>query len=232
VLGTIVNALAIVLGSLIGLFFKGGIPDKYNDTVMKAIGLAVVLIGMTGAFETEDMILLIISLAIGSILGEFLQIEDSLDRLGGWIEGKMGKKEGGIAKGFVTASLLFCVGSMAIVGALDGGLTGNNETLFAKSVIDFIVSIILTSTLGVGVIFSSVVVFVYQGLIAITASFMKVLLTDEVIREMSAIGGLLIAAIGFNMLEFKRIKVGNMLPAVFIPLVYYMGKLLYYKILQ
>ena len=231
-LGTIVNALAIVLGSLIGLFFKGGIPDKYNDTVMKAIGLAVVLIGMTGAFETEDMILLIISLAIGSILGEFLQIEDSLDRLGGWIEGKMGKKEGGIAKGFVTASLLFCVGSMAIVGALDGGLTGNNETLFAKSVIDFIVSIILTSTLGVGVIFSSVVVFVYQGLIAITASFMKVLLTDEVIREMSAIGGLLIAAIGFNMLEFKRIKVGNMLPAVFIPLVYYMGKLLYYKILQ
>ena len=230
-LGTIVNALAIVAGSLVGLFFKGGIPEKYNDTVMKAIGLAVVLIGIMGALKTEDVMLVIISLAIGSVLGEFLRIEDNLDNLGVWIEGKIGKKDGGIAKGFVAASLLFCVGSMAIVGALEGGLTGNHQTLYAKSVLDAITSVIFTSTLGIGVIFSSVVVLIYQGGIALTASFMKDLLTVEVVREMSAIGGLLIMAIGFNILEFKRIKVGNMLPGVFIPLLYYIIKLIYYKII-
>jgi len=232
VLGTIVNALAIVVGSFIGLLFRGGIPNKYNETVMKSIALAVVLIGMMGAFKTQDMMLVIISLAVGSILGEFLRIEDNLDRLGTWLEKKIGKKEGGVAKGFVAASLLFCVGSMAIVGALEGGLTGNHQTLFAKSILDGITSIIFTSTMGIGVMFSAVIVFLYQGFIAITASFMKDFLTEEVIREMSAIGGLLIMAIGFNILEFKRIKVGNMLPAVFIPLIYYMGKLLYFQIIQ
>ncbi len=231
-LGTIVNALAIVVGSFIGLLFRGGIPNKYNETVMKSIALAVVLIGMMGAFKTQDMMLVIISLAVGSILGEFLRIEDNLDRLGTWLEKKIGKKEGGVAKGFVAASLLFCVGSMAIVGALEGGLTGNHQTLFAKSILDGITSIIFTSTMGIGVMFSAVIVFLYQGFIAITASFMKDFLTEEVIREMSAIGGLLIMAIGFNILEFKRIKVGNMLPAVFIPLIYYMGKLLYFQIIQ
>ncbi len=230
-LGTIVNALAIVLGSVIGLIFRGGIPDKYNDTVMKSIALAVVLIGIMGALETQDVMLVIVSLAIGSILGEFLRIEANLDRLGNWIERKTGKKEGGVAKGFVAASLLFCVGSMAIVGALDSGLTGNHETLFAKSILDGISSVIFTSTMGIGVIFSAVIVFLYQGFIAVTASFMKDFLTEPVIREMSAIGGLLIMAIGFNILEFKRLKVGNMLPAVFIPLIYYMGKLFYFNII-
>lgn len=231
-LGTIVNALAIVFGSFVGLLFRGGILDKYNDTVMKSIALAVVLIGVMGALETQDVMLVIISLALGSILGEYLRIEDNLNRLGRWIERKTGKKEGGgIAKGFVTASLLFCVGSMAVVGALEGGLTGNHETLFAKSILDAISSIVFTSTMGIGVMFSAVAVFLYQGFIAVTASFMKDFLIESVIREMSAIGGLLIMAIGFNILEFKRLKVGNMLPAVFIPLIYYMGKLLYFKII-
>lgn len=230
-LGTIVNALTVVVGSFVGLLFRGGIPDKYNDTVMKSIALAVVLIGLMGALETQDVMLVIISLAIGSILGEYLCIEDNLDRLGQWIESKTGKKEGGIAKGFVTASLLFCVGSMSIVGALEGGLTGNHETLFAKSVIDGISSIVFTSTMGIGVMFSAVAVFLYQGFIVVTSSFMKDFLTEPVIREMSAIGGLLIMAIGFNILEFKRLKIGNMLPAVFMPLIYYMGKLLYFKII-
>jgi len=146
VLGTIVNSLAIVMGSLIGLMFRGGIPEKYNETVMKSIALAVVLIGLKGAFKTEDVMLVIISLAIGSITGEFLKIEDNLENLGEWIEKKVGKKEGGIAKGFVATSLLFCVGSMAIVGALEGGLSGNHQTLYAKAVIDGISSIIFTST--------------------------------------------------------------------------------------
>jgi len=230
VLGTIVNSLAIVVGSLIGLMFRGGIPEKYNETVMKSIALAVVLIGLKGAFKTEDVMLVIISLAIGSITGEFLKIEDNLENLGEWIEKKVGKKEGGIAKGFVATSLLFCVGSMAIVGALEGGLSGNHQTLYAKAVIDGISSIIFTSTLGIGVIFSAGAVFIYQGFIAFTASYIKDLLTPEVVREMSAIGGLLILGIGLNILDYKRIKVGNMLPAIFIPLIYYVLKLLYFKI--
>ncbi|MBS3994862.1 MAG: DUF554 domain-containing protein [Alkaliphilus sp.] len=229
-LGTIVNSLAIVVGSLIGLMFRGGIPEKYNETVMKSIALAVVLIGLKGAFKTEDVMLVIISLAIGSITGEFLKIEDNLENLGEWIEKKVGKKEGGIAKGFVATSLLFCVGSMAIVGALEGGLSGNHQTLYAKAVIDGISSIIFTSTLGIGVIFSAGAVFIYQGFIAFTASYIKDLLTPEVVREMSAIGGLLILGIGLNILDYKRIKVGNMLPAIFIPLIYYVLKLLYFKI--
>ncbi|AOT69972.1 hypothetical protein Gferi_10475 [Geosporobacter ferrireducens] len=228
--GTIVNALAVIGGSLVGLLFRGGIPDKYNETVMKGIGLAVVLIGIMGGLKTQDLVLVIFSLAIGSILGEMLRIEDNLEKLGNWLENKMGGKEGGIAKGFVAASLLFCVGSMAIVGSLESGLTGNHQTLYAKSVLDGIASIVFTSTLGIGVIFSSVALFLYQGFITLTAEYMKDFLTEDVIREMSAIGGLLILAIGFNILEFKRIKVGNMLPAIFVPLVYYILKLIYFGI--
>lgn len=230
-LGTIVNTLAIIGGSIIGLIFRGGIPDKYKETVMKAIALSIVLIGIMGALKTEELMMMIFSLAIGSILGEFLRIEDNLDKLGNYIGNKLGDKEGGIAKGFVTASLLFCVGSMAIVGALESGLSGNHQTLFAKSILDGISSIVFASTLGVGVIFSSISVFLYQGMISIAASFMKVFLTETVIREMSSIGGLLIMALGLNMLEVKRIKVGNMLPAIFIPLIYYIGQLIYFQLI-
>ncbi|MEW9123812.1 MAG: DUF554 domain-containing protein [Thermotaleaceae bacterium] len=219
-LGTIVNALAIIAGSLIGLLFRKGIPEKYSETVMKSIGLSVILIGIMGGLKTENLVLVIFSLAIGSVLGEMLGIEENLENLGNWLENKMGKEEGGIAKSFVAASLLFCVGSMAIVGSLESGLTGNHQTLYAKSVLDGIGSIVFASTLGIGVIFSSLVLFLYQGFITLTASYMKVFLTEEVVREMSAIGGLLIVGIGLNMLEVKRIKVGNMLPAIFIPLVH------------
>lgn len=229
-LGTIVNTLAIIGGSVLGLLFRGGIPEKYNETVMKAVALCVTLIGIMGATKTQDLLMVIFSMAIGSILGEFLRVEDNLEKLGNWIGSRLGKNEGGVAKGFVTASLLFCVGSMAIVGSLESGLTGNHQTLYAKSVLDGISSIVFASTLGMGVAFSSIAVFCYQGLITLAASSMKVLLTDAVIREMSAVGGLLIMALGFNMLEFKRIKVGNMLPAIFMPLIYYIGKILYFKI--
>ncbi|MCT4605098.1 MAG: DUF554 domain-containing protein [Marinisporobacter sp.] len=231
-LGTIVNALAIIGGSLIGLLFRGGIPEKYNETILKANGLSVLLIGVIGAIKTQNVLLVIFSMVIGSILGEFLRIEDNLDRLGGYIGNKMGDQEGGIAKGFVTASLLFCVGSMAIVGSLQSGLSGDHQTLFAKSVLDGITSVVFASTLGMGVIFSSIAVFIYQGIITLAASSMKVFLTEAVIGEMSAVGGLLIMALGFNMLAFKRIKVGNMLPAMFIPLIYYIGKMIYFKLVH
>ncbi|SHK03924.1 DUF554 domain-containing protein [Paramaledivibacter caminithermalis] len=243
-LGTIVNALAIIAGSMLGLIFRGGIPEKYNKTVLQSISLAVILIGIINALKTEDMLLLIFSLVIGSILGELLRIENRLEKLGNAIENNMKKLEdfaktnlkflqklskrslsstsSNISKGFVNASLIYCIGSMAIIGALESGLTNNHQTLFAKSILDGISSIAFTSSLGIGVLFSAIPVFLYQGFITITASFMKSFLVDSVITEMSAVGGLLILALGLTMLEIKKIRVGNMLPAIFIPLLYYM----------
>jgi len=225
--GTIVNTLAIIAGSLIGVVLKGGIPKKYNITVMQAVSLAVILIGLKAALKTDELLLVIFSLAIGSVAGEFLGIEARLEQLGQWFQDRFSKGGNSISKGFVTASLIYCVGSMAIVGSLESGLTGNHQTLFAKSVLDGIASIILASTLGIGVAFSAVSVLVYQGVITVTATFMKAVLVPPVINQMSAVGGLLIMAIGFNLMEIKKIKVGNMLPAIALPLVYYLVKKLF-----
>ena len=222
--GTIVNTLAIIAGSLIGVVLKGGIPKKYNITVMQSVSLAVILIGMKAALKTDELLLVIFSLAIGSVAGELLGIEARLEQLGQWLESRFSKGGNGIAKGFVTASLIYCVGSMAIVGSLESGLSGNHQTLFAKSVLDGIASIILASTLGIGVAFSAVSVFLYQGVITVTAAYMKAALIPPVISQMSAVGGLLIMGIGFNLMEIKKIKVGNMLPAIAMPLAYYLLK--------
>lgn len=223
-LGTIVNTLAIIVGSLLGIVFKGSIPNKYQVTIMQAISLAVILIGLKMAFKTDAILLVIFSLVIGSIFGEFIKIEDRLENLGKRLETKFAKAGDGIAKGFVVASLVYCVGSMAIVGSMESGLTGNHQTLFAKSALDGLSSIIFASTFGIGVLFSSISVFVYQGFITLTSTLMKPFLIPPVINQMSGVGGLLIMAIGFNLLEIKIIKVGNMLPAIFIPLIYYMLK--------
>lgn len=223
-LGTIVNTLAIIVGSLLGIVFRGGIPNKYQVTIMQAISLAVILIGLKMAFKTDAILLVIFSLVIGSIFGEFLKIEDRLENLGKRLETKFAKGGDGIAKGFVVASLVYCVGSMAIVGSMESGLTGNHQTLFAKSALDGLSSIIFASTFGIGVLFSSISVFVYQGILTLTSTLMKPFLIAPVINQMSGVGGLLIMAIGFNLLEIKIIRVGNMLPAIFIPLIYYMLK--------
>jgi hypothetical protein len=220
-LGTIVNTLAIIAGSLIGLLFKGGIPKKFNNIIMHGIGLAVVLIGIKTALNTDDILIVITSLAIGSWVGELLRIEDRLEHLGNWLGKAISKDSEGVSKGFVSASLLYCVGAMAIVGSMESGLSGNHQTLFAKSILDGIGSVIFASTLGIGVLFSAVSVFVYQGIITLTASSIKQFLVAEVVSQMSAVGGLLIVAIGIGLLEIKRIRIGNMLPAIFIPLGYY-----------
>lgn len=199
-------------------------PEKYHHTVMHAISLAVILIGLKGALQSEAILLIVFSLALGSVLGEFLQIEGRLENLGKWLGMKLSKAGDGIAQGFVTGSLVYCVGSMAIVGAMESGLTGSHQTLFAKSVLDGIASIVFASSLGIGVMLSSVSVFIYQGIITLTASFLKQFLTPDVVSQMSAVGGLLIMAIGFNLLEIKRLRVGNMLPAIFIPPIYFMIK--------
>ncbi|MCC5912300.1 MAG: DUF554 domain-containing protein [Clostridiaceae bacterium] len=226
-LGTIVNTIAIVVGGLLGVLLRKGLPDNYKNTIMQGLALSVLVIGLMGAFKSQNILIVICSIVIGSIIGEMLQIENRLNNLGKWLENKVSngsdesnKAGTSVAKGFVTASLIYCVGAMAIVGALESGLTGNHETLYAKSVIDGVSAIIFASTLGIGVIFSSVAVFIYQGFITITAGAMSHLLVDSVVLEMSAVGGLLIMGISLNVLEIKKIPVGNMLPAIFMPILY------------
>ena len=222
-LGTLVNVASIIAGSLVGLLFRGKISEKYNKTIIQAISLGVILIGFKSAFQCDDFILIIISLAIGSLIGESCKIEHRLENAGEWIEKKFSKKSEGFAAGFVTMSILYCAGAMAIVGSLESGLTGNHNTLFAKSTLDGIAAIIFSSTMGIGVLFSSVSVLLYQGTITLAAGYIKPFLIPEVIAQMSSVGGLLIIGLGINMLGTHKIKVGNMLPAVFIPLIYYIG---------
>ncbi|MEK6264190.1 MAG: DUF554 domain-containing protein [Clostridium sp.] len=222
-LGTIVNSLAILIGGFTGSLFKNKISSSYNETIMKALGLSVILIGLKGALQINNILLLIISLTLGTLVGELMKIEKGIENIGIWLERRFSNQKG-LAKGFVTASLVYCVGAMAIMGALESGLTGNHDILYAKSLIDSISAIIFSSSLGIGVCFSAISVFLYQGIITLTASLMKPYLIPSVVNEMSAVGGLLIVAIGANILEIKRIKVGNMLPAIFIPLLYYIFK--------
>lgn len=225
-IGTIVNAISIIAGSLLGLLLRKGIPEGYKSTVMQALSLAVMLIGIKSALMTDDLLVVIISLAIGSVIGEYVGIERGLEKLGQWIEGRFSNESGSVSKGFVTASLVYCVGSMAIVGSFESGLTGNHQTLFAKSALDGISAIIFASSMGVGVLLSFIPVFLYQGLLTVTAGLIKPFLVASVISQMSATGGLLILAIGINLLGVVKIRVGNMLPAVFIPFVYYLIQIL------
>lgn len=220
-LGTIVNCLTIIAGSLVGMLFRNGIPEKYNQTVMQAIGLSVILIGLKSALGCDDLLIIIISLALGSLIGEFIGIENYLEKLGNFLERKFSKESSSFSAGFVTASLMYCVGSMAIVGSLESGLTGNHDTLFAKATLDGIVSIIFSSSMGIGVLFAAVPVLLYQGAITLMAGLLKPLLIPAVVSQMSATGGLLILALGLNILREKKLRVGNMLPAIFLPLIYY-----------
>lgn len=220
--GTIVNTGAILIGTFLGLLVKQGIKENYSKAVIKAISLAVLIIGISGALKTENFLLVILSVAVGTLLGTALKIEARLDKLGERLNQRFGRGDSPFVEGFVTASLIFCVGAMAVVGAIESGLQGNHETLFAKSLLDGITSLILSSTLGIGVLFSAVVVFLYQGAITLLASSLAPILTEQVVTEMSAVGGILILGLGLNILEIgkERIPVGNMLPAVFLPILF------------
>ncbi len=213
-LGTIVNVGAITAGATLGMFFKKGISEKMQDTITMGMGLVVVLIGLKTAWQTQNEVILIISIAVGTLVGELLKIEEGLAKVGLWLESKVGGHEGSVAKAFVSTSLIYCVGAMAIMGAIEDGLTGNPQILFAKSAIDGIMAIVFASTLGIGVLFSTIPVFIYQGLITLFAGYLKTILSEAMIVEMNAVGGLLILAIGINILGLKKIKVGNMLPAI------------------
>lgn len=232
-IGTIVNAGAIIAGGLVGIFVKKGLPERYKSIVMQAIGLSVLIIGISGTLQgiyqviddgklnRQYIMTMIFSLVAGGIIGEFINIENKLENFGTRFQRKFFKNGSNFAEGFVTASLIYCVGAMAIVGALEDGLTGNPKTLFAKAILDGVSSVIFAATMGFGVPFAALPVFIYQGAITLMAGFVKPWLTDAVVAQMSLIGSILIFGIGLNLLEIKKIKVGNLLPAIFLPIIYY-----------
>ncbi|AEF86706.1 conserved hypothetical protein [Treponema primitia ZAS-2] len=219
-LGPVVNAAAIVVCALVGCFLIRGIPGRFEEILKKAIGLSIVYVGIKGALDNQMVLLLIMSMVIGAVLGELINIDRLMNLFGNWAERKLKMSGGAFSKGFVSASILFCTGSMAIVGSMQSGLLGNHETLFAKSVLDGSISLVFAASMGIGVVFSAIPVFVYQAGIALASMAIKDLLSPEIIREMSAVGNLLVAAIGFNFLGVKEIKVANLIPAIFIPWLY------------
>lgn len=218
-LGTIVNGIAIIAGSLGGSVLTK-IPEKIKGTVMQAIALAVVLLGIQMGLESEQFLIVIFSLVFGAILGELWQLEEKLNALGNWLELKLAAEDGGIAKGFVTATLIFVIGALAIIGALDSGLRGDHRVLYTKAILDGFMSLILTTTLGIGVLFSAIPVLLYQGAIALFATqinrWVSPELMDAYIVEMTATGGVIILAIGLNLLNLTKIRVANLLPAIFV----------------
>ena len=212
--GTIVNAAAIVAGSGLGLFLKRGIPPKVQQTLIQGICLAVFLIGLQMAFKTKNVMILIFSLVIGGVLGEALAIEDRLNKFGDWISKKFKGENSNIGEGFVSASLIYCVGAMAIVGSIQDGLTGDPSTLYAKAILDGVSSIVFASTMGAGVALSAVSVAIYQGILTALAGCLGSGVDETLIAEVTAVGGILIVGISLTILEIKKINVANLLPAI------------------
>lgn len=232
-LGTIVNALAVIGGCIIGLIVKEKLTEKMSNTIMSGLALCVLYIGISGALKGQDTLIIIICIAVGALVGEIIDIDKRLNDLGNFIENKINLKKKNkdsekisISEGFVTSSLLFCVGAMAVVGSLESGLQGNHSTLFAKSILDGVSSIIFASSLGIGVMLSSVAILVYQGSITLLAGCLSSVLTDTVIGNMSAIGSVLIMGLGTNMIGASKIKVANLLPAIFLPIIIYWVQIL------
>ncbi|MBN8202147.1 DUF554 domain-containing protein [Bacillus sp. NTK034] len=217
-LGTLVNGLLIIIGTLLGKLLHR-IPESMKGTVMHAIGLAVMVLGLQMGLKSENFLVVILSLVFGAVIGESLALEDKLNQLGDWLERKIGSKgQGSISQGFVTATLIFVIGAMAIIGALDSGIRGDHSVLYTKSIIDGFTSLILTTTLGIGVLFSAFPVMLYEGLIALFATqidrFVPQLLMDSFIKEMTATGGIMIFAIGLNLTGITKIRVANLLPGI------------------
>lgn len=217
-LGSIANAAAIIVCGIIGSFLKKGLPKRYGDLVIAALGFFTVMLGVKFAMQTEHPLVVIFSMVLGAALGEWIDIEKRMDNLGNKVQSKLKGFKGNFSQGFVNASLLFCVGSMAIMGALQSGLANDHQTLYTKAVMDGVIAVVFASTLGIGVAASAVPVFIYQGAITLLAAFLQPYLSTAVVLEMTAVGGILLMGVGSNILEIKKVKVGNLIPAIFIPI--------------
>lgn len=235
-LGTIINTVAVVVGGLIGLLFKKGISERYEKTLMSACGVSTIFIGVTGTLqgmltfvdgkiETQGTMLLIFSLVIGGLIGEFINIEKRMDNLGEKLKKLLhAEKDNKFVDGFVNTSLIICVGAMAIVGSIQDGLTGDYSMLVAKAILDLVIVVIMTSTYGLGAICSAIAIFVYQGAITLLGHFAGNIISDVLIGYLSYIGSALIFCVGINITFGKKIRVGNLLPALIIPVFYVVGQ--------
>lgn len=231
-LGTVINAAAVAAGGLLGLKLKNGIKQNLQDIMMQACGVATIFIGGSGAlskmlvfqdgkFETQGTMLLIFSLVLGSLLGEWIDIEKKMDVLGEKIKKAVKAENDNLfVEGFVNVSLIICVGAMAIVGAIQDGVSGDYSLLTAKAILDFVIVVVFAAAYGVGVVFSAVPIFVYQGLITLAAAFLGSFVSDAIVSDLSFIGSALIFCVGVNIGFGKKFKVGNMLPALIVPIVY------------
>ena len=235
--GFLINAIGVIVGGLIGLLFRKFIKKEYCDAVLKGMGIVVLLVGLFGVIENtiviealkvsfEGTLLLIISIGVGTFLGETIKIDDHLNNFALKLEKKVNK--GKISEGFITATALYCVGAMTIIGTLNDTL-GNPETIYLKAALDMVTSIVLASTLGIGVLFSAGSIIVYQGLLTLIFALLNNVINQDALLELtrlvSMVGYVLVMAIGFNFLVKDKIKVTNMLPALLIPIIYYLGTL-------
>lgn len=219
-MGVIVNALAIAIASSLGMLVKAGIPERITKTIMAGLALSIIVMGVDGAMAAENLTLMIISITLGSLVGEWIDLDSRLNSFAQHLEKRLIPSERGkskFAEGFVTATLVVCVGSMAIIGALQSGLQGDHTTLYIKSVLDAIFTFLLASTQGAGVILSAAAVLLYQGAIALLAGFLEPVLSDIIINEVVSVGSLMLIALGLNMLDITEIRVMNMVPAMIIP---------------
>lgn len=231
-LGTVVNVIAVIIGGFLGILLKKGIKTEIMDNVMKAEGVAVLIIGMNGVLtnmlyvgddgkiaESGGLVLLI-SLALGAFIGEVLRIDDRINGLGSWVEKRV--KSDGFSKGFVSAFIIFCVGSMSIIGSINDGLSGDSSVLFVKSALDFITAMVLASTMGIGVLCACVPLFAYQGIISLFASYIKPVIEafPDMMTQFSMVGYAIIMCIGINFIAGQKIKTANLLPAMLVPVMY------------
>lgn len=218
--GTIINAAAIIGAGLIGLFLRKGIPDNISRSMQDGLGLLIIVIGIQYGFKADNLAVIGLSLALGAMAGEWRQWEARLEILGQTLQKRFGNGESTFVRGFVSATLLFCVGAMAVVGSLEDGLTGNYQILLVKAMLDGIFSLLFAASMGIGVLFSAVPVLLYQGAISLGAGFIKPVLTGAMLDNITALGGVLIAGLGLNILGVTRIRVANLLPGIiFVPLV-------------
>ena len=223
-LAAIINAVVVILGGLLGLALGGRLRQSHTRTIASGLGICTLVIGISSALQTENILTVIICLVLGTVIGQLLRLEARMESLGDWLKARVARKgaSGRFTEGFVTASLLYCVGSMAIMGSLSAGISRDYSILLSKSALDCVMAVPFAATMGVGVLFAAGPVLVYQGLITLLAAWAEPFLSAAVVAEMTAVGGIMLIGTGLNMLDLpkERIAVGNMLPAILLPIVY------------
>lgn len=225
-MGAIVDAIVVIISSSIGLLFKKGIPSHLHERVMEGIGLAVLAIAIPGIIKGQNTIVMILSLIIGIIIGELINLEKRITDFALFLEMKFAKKKKATEKSdrdwvqaFISASLITCVGSMTVIGSLESGLTGNNTTLYSKSIIDGIATFLLATSMGPGVILSFITILVVEGLLILFANMLSVFMPVEVIAEMSCVGSIILIGLGLNILKVTELKILNFTPAILVPII-------------